>query len=141
MSFVFNEAEFKKESEEFYSTYPADVSEIENELNQRYEKEKVSAMVQKKWTYEAIAQKCKVKVFRYCPFYSEVITGRDRNSVAGAFPPIPGLGCWALRTHYPVKEFDDWRKPYVERDLLFAEMMTDHSHHYADVERVLYDGF
>ena len=40
MSFVFNEAEFKKESEEFYSTYPADVSEIENELNQRYEKEK-----------------------------------------------------------------------------------------------------
>ena len=66
MSFVFNEAEFKKESEEFYSTYPADVSEIENELNQRYEKEKVSAMVQKKWTYEAIAQKCKVKVFRYC---------------------------------------------------------------------------
>ena len=41
MSFVFNEAEFKKESEEFYSTYPADVSEIENELNQRYEKEKV----------------------------------------------------------------------------------------------------
>ena len=72
MSFVFNEAEFKKESEEFYSTYPADVSEIENELNQRYEKEKVSAMVQKKWTYEAIAQKCKVKVFRYCPFYSEV---------------------------------------------------------------------
>ena len=49
MSFVFNEAEFKKESEEFYSTYPVDVSEIENELNQRYEKEKVSAMVQKKW--------------------------------------------------------------------------------------------
>ena len=68
MSFVFNEAEFKKESEEFYSTYPADVSEIENELNQRYEKEKVSAMVQKKWTYEAIAQKCKVKVFRYCHY-------------------------------------------------------------------------
>ena len=33
MSFVFNEAEFKKESEEFYSTYPADVSEIENELS------------------------------------------------------------------------------------------------------------
>ena len=40
MSFVFNEEEFKKESEEFYSTYPVDVSEIENELNQRYEKEK-----------------------------------------------------------------------------------------------------
>ena len=79
MSFVFNEAEFKKESEEFYSTYPADVSEIENELNQRYEKEKVSAMVQKKWTYEAIAQKCKVKVFRYCPFYSEVITGKGQK--------------------------------------------------------------
>ena len=54
MSFVFNEAELQKESEEFYSTYPVDVSEIENELNQRYEKEKVSAMVQKKWTYEAI---------------------------------------------------------------------------------------
>lgn len=29
----------------------------------------------------------------------------------------------------------------MERNLLFAEMMTDHSHHYADVERVLYCGF
>lgn len=68
MSFVFNEAEFKKESEEFYSTYPVDVSEIENELNQRYEKEKVSAMVQKKWTYEAIAQKCKSQSFQVLSF-------------------------------------------------------------------------
>ena len=108
----------KKKAKNFIAHIRLMYRKFENELNQRYEKEKVSAMVQKKWTYEAIAQKCKVKVFRYCPFYSEVITGRDRNSVAGAFPPIPGLGCWALRTHYPVKEFDDWRKPYVERDLL-----------------------
>src|SRR5699024_2334309 len=31
--------------------------------------------------------------------------------------------------------------PYVDKDLIFAEMMTDHSHHYADVEYVLNVGF
>ena len=90
MSFVFNEAEFKKESEEFYSTYPVDVSEIENELNQRYEKEKVSAMVQKKWTYEAIAQKCKVKVFRYCPFQKSLQEGTEIQ-LQGHFLQYRGL--------------------------------------------------
>ena len=92
MSFVFNEAEFKKESEEFYSTYPVDVSEIENELNQRYEKEKVSAMVQKKWTYEAIAQKCKVKVFRYCPFYCRGISSNTGAWLLGAQNALSGKG-------------------------------------------------
>ena len=91
MSFVFNEAEFKKESEEFYSTYPADVSEIENELNQRYEKEKVSAMVQKKWTYEAIAQKCKVKVFRYCPFIRRSLQEGTEIQLQGLFLQYRGL--------------------------------------------------
>ena len=30
----------KKKAKKFYSTYPVDVSEIENELNQRYEERK-----------------------------------------------------------------------------------------------------
>ncbi len=141
MAFIFDEKAFRKESEEFYSTYPEDVSDIEKGLDERYRENNVSAMVQKKWTYETVSRSCDVKIFRYCPFYSEIITGRERNSVAGAFPPIPGLGCWALRTHYPVAEFDEWRKPYVDKDLIFAEMMTDHSHHYADVEYVLNVGF
>ena len=142
MAFVFDEQKFRVESEEFYRTYPADVSALEAELDERYRQSGgVSAMVQKKWTYEVVSRKCEVKVFRYCPFYSEIITGRERNSVAGAFPPIPGLGCWTSKTHYPVKEFDDWRAPYVEKDLIFAEMMVDYSHHYADVEAVMHRGF
>ena len=141
MSFKFDEIKFREESEQFYGLYPVDVSAVEKELDEKFNNNPVSAMVQKKWTYQAIAESCGVKIFRYCPFYSEIITGRERNSVAGAFPPIPGLGCWALRTHYPVNEFDEWRKPYVEKDLILAEMMTDHSHHYADVEYVLKNGF
>lgn len=142
MAFVFDEKKFREESEMFYQTYPADVSALEEELNERYrQNQSASALVQKKWTYEMISNKCEVKVFRYCPFYSEVVTGRERNSVAGAFPPIPGLGCWTLKSHYPVKEFDDWRAPYVANDLILAEMMVDHSHHYANVESVMKYGF
>lgn len=91
MSFVFNEAEFKKESEEFYSTYPVDVSEIENELNQRYEKEKVSAMVQKKWTYEAIAQKCKVKVSGTVLFIQKSLQEGTEIQLQGHFLQYRGL--------------------------------------------------
>lgn len=142
MAYVFHEDKFRQESEAFYSHYPSDVSQLEHILNARYAEEpQASATVQKIWTYELISQKCDVHIFRYCPFYSEVITGRERNSIAGAFPPIPGLGCWTLRSHYPVKEFDEWRAPYVENDLVLAEMMVDHSHHYANVETILKMGF
>lgn len=91
MSFVFNEAEFKKESEEFYSTYPADVSEIENELNQRYEKEKVSAMVQKKWTYEAIAQNVKSKFSGTVLFIRRSLQEGTEIQLQGHFLQYRGL--------------------------------------------------
>lgn len=142
MGFIFNEKKFREESEAFYQTYPADVSNLEAELDGRYQTTgPVSALIQKKWTYDIISHKCPVKVFRYCPFYSEIVTGRERNSIASAFPPIKGLGSWTLRSHYPIEEFDDWRKPYVESDLIFADMMVDHSHHYANVETVMKKGF
>lgn len=142
MAFKFDEAAFRAESEAFFSTYPVDVSPLEDALNRRFAEEgPVSATVQKIWTYELISRSCEVRLFRHCPFYAEVVTGRDRNSVAGSFPPIAGLGFWPLRSHYPVQEFDDWRAPYVKNDLIFAEMMTDHSHHYANVETVLHRGF
>ncbi|MDO4549537.1 MAG: pyruvate formate lyase family protein, partial [Clostridia bacterium] len=138
----FNKEAFFAESETFYSRYPADVSDIERELERRLrERPDASAFVQKKWQYETISRECEVKLFKHSPFYSEVITGRDRCSVSSGFPPIRGLASWVLRKHYPVESFDSWREPYVKEDLILADMMVDHSHHYANVENVLRYGF
>ena len=142
MAYRFERKLFYEECDAFYSTYPADVSSIEIGLNERYrESPDASAYVQKKWLYEAIARHCDVKVFRHSPIYSEVITGRERCSVSSGFPPIKGLPSWVLRNHYPVASFAEWRKPYAESDLILADMMVDHSHHYANVENVLKYGY
>ena len=48
MAFIFDEKAFRKESEEFYSTYPEDVSDIEKGLDKQYRKNNVSALYKKK---------------------------------------------------------------------------------------------
>lgn len=46
MAFIFDEKAFRKESEEFYGTYPLDVSDIEKRLDEKYRENSVSAMIQ-----------------------------------------------------------------------------------------------
>lgn len=91
MSFVFNEAEFKKESEEFYSTYPVDVSEIENELNQRYEKEKVSAMVQKNGHMRQLHRNAKSKFSGTVLFIQKSLQEGTEIQLQGHFLQYRGL--------------------------------------------------
>ena len=135
---------FQAELEAYYAQYPTDVSSVEAGLEQRLaQKPEASAFEKKRWVYEAVSQHCRVKLFHYCPFYYEVDTGSDRNLCGSAFPAIPGLGSWVMRTD-PTgleAEFDAWRLPYMERSILYTTMYADFAHNAMAVENVLKNGF
>lgn len=91
MSFVFNEAEFKKESEEFYSTYPVDVSEIENELNQRYEKEKYLQWYRKNGHMRQLHRNAKSKFSGTVLFIQKSLQEGTEIQLQGHFLQYRGL--------------------------------------------------
>lgn len=135
---------FFKELDEHYRTYPVNVDSLEEELWKKLEQNpNASGMEKKRWVYRLIAEKCEVKIFRHCPFYFEVITGRIRNSVGSAYPPIPGLDSWVMRSDKTgfLDEFQGWVKPYMDDDIIDATMYMDCAHHGMGVEEVLKYGF
>ena len=91
MSFVFNEAEFKKESEEFYSTYPVDVSEIENELNQRYEKKKYLQWYRKNGHMRQLHRNAKSKFSGTVLFIQKSLQEGTEIQLQGHFLQYRGL--------------------------------------------------
>lgn len=135
---------FMEEADEYYKTYPADVSEQEKELDRRNKEQPDAApIVKKTWIYQVIAKQCRVKLFRHCPFYFEVDMGRPRNSVGSAFPPLPGLDSWLMRrdTTGFLEEFQGWVKPYMDQDIIDSTMYVDSAHHALGVENVIKYGF
>lgn len=89
----FNKEEYFKETKEVYSNYPTDVSRMEEELD-RLQKEnpKASSFQKKTWIYRIAARDAEVILFPSSPFYAEIDTGREQNSVTASFPPQPGIG-------------------------------------------------
>ena len=71
---------FRQELDDYYAAYPTDVSALEQELDEKSRLQpQAGAMEKKTWIYELAAEKCRVKLFRHCPFYFEVDTGAPRN--------------------------------------------------------------
>ena len=99
-----------KETKEVYSNYPTDVSRMEEELD-RLQKEnpKASSFQKKTWIYRIAARDAEVILFPSSPFYAEIDTGREQNSVTASFPPQPGIGCWLMK-QYPdfVDGYGEW---------------------------------
>lgn len=110
----FNKEEYFKETKEVYSNYPTDVSRMEEELD-RLQKEnpKASSFQKKTWIYRIAARDAEVILFPSSPFYAEIDTGREQNSVTASFPPQPGIGCWLMK-QYPdfVDEYGEWSGYY-----------------------------
>lgn len=116
---------FRQELDDYYAAYPTDVSALEQELDEKSRLQpQAGAMEKKTWIYELAAEKCRVKLFRHCPFYFEVDTGAPRNLAGSCFPPIPGLGSWLMRrdTSGLEQEFQNWIAPYVQEDALNSTM-------------------
>ena len=61
---------FRQELDDYYAAYPTDVSALEQELDEKSRLQpQAGAMEKKTWIYELAAEKCRVKLFRHCPFY------------------------------------------------------------------------
>lgn len=138
-SYVFRKEKYFQEAEEVYGKYPTDVSDIEHILDEMSKAEPgASSFRRKAWIYRTAAEKADVKLFPSSPFYGEIDTGRERNSVTSSFPPQPGIGCWLMR-QYPdfVGAYGEWSGYYEKNGVMNGPQFTDTSHHYADCETVL----
>ena len=81
----FNKEEYFKETKEVYSNYPTDVSRMEEELDRlQKENSKASSFQKKTWIYRIAARDAEVILFPSSPFYAEIDTGREQNSVTAS---------------------------------------------------------
>ena len=115
----FNKEEYFKETKAVYSNYPTDVSRMEKELD-RLQKEnpKASSFQKKTWIYRTAARDAEVILFPSSPFYAEIDTGREQNSVTASFPPQPGIGCWLM------KQYPDFVDGYGEWSGYYGKVLT-----------------
>ena len=136
--------QFREEFASWYAAYPTDTGEIEKGLDVLLrEHPRATAFEKKRWVYRAIRDNCRVRIFRYCPFYFEVDTGADRNMVGAAFPPTPGLGSWVMRSDpsHLEQDFDEWRLPYMKEDIIYTTMFADLAHNAMPIGSILRLGF
>lgn len=136
--------EFMEEMDAHYRTYPVDVSRQEALLDHRLDANPDASPFEKKsWIYQVAAKECQIKLFRHCPFYFEVVTGRPRNSVGAAYPPLPGIDSWLMRRDKTgfLEKYQGWVKPYMDDDIIDSTMYIDCAHHAMGLERVLEYGF
>lgn len=139
MSYIFRKDDYYQETEKIYGQYPTDVSDMENVLNGMEDAEPSASPYRKKvWIYQVAEKYADVKIFPSCPFYGEIDTGRERNSVTSSFPPQPGIGCWLMK-QYPefVSQYAEWSGYYTREGVMNGPQFMDASHHYADCETVL----
>ena len=77
-------------------------------------------------------------LFPSSPFYAEIDTGREQNSVTASFPPQPGIGCWLMK-QYPdfVDGYGEWSGYYGKYGVMNGPQFMDAAHHYANCETIL----
>ncbi len=135
---------FMQETNAYYATYPVDISAQETVLDHMLEENpRADAFTKKSWIYKVIAESCEVKLFRHCPFYFEVATGRLRNSVTAAYPPQPGIDSWLMRKDKTgfLEKFQNWTKLYMDDNIINSTMYIDCAHHAMGIDNVLKYGF
>ncbi|MDD2970121.1 MAG: pyruvate formate lyase family protein [Lachnospiraceae bacterium] len=135
----FDKEQFFEENEKVYSEYPSDVSQMEGLLNRRNkENPDASSFRKKTWVYRTAAEHAEVIIFPASPFFSEIDTGRERNSVTATFPPQPGIGCWLMK-QYPkfVSDYGKWSDYYKNEGVMNGPQFMDAAHHYANCETVV----
>ncbi len=139
----FDKEKLYRECRAVYETYPTDVEHLYRRLDaMAAENPQVSSFTKKSYVYRVAAEDCELKLFPACPFYAEVDTGRDRNSVTAAFPAQPGIAGWMIvRRPQFEEEFNAWKDFYHTHNLFWSASFTDTAHHAPGYENVLKYGF
>lgn len=128
MSFKEEQAQFEREVDEYYATYPRDLSGLEAELHALSAAHPEWLPAQRKASgYAVIAERCRVKLFRHFPFYFELDTGRRRNDLGEG-----GLGGWMKREPFGQElgaKGQAWWQPGWETGLVHSWPVLDDNHH------------
>ena len=133
---------FQEEMEQYYSTYPIEVPEVEARIEALVrEHPEATPFEEKAFIYQAAAEMCEPHIFRTCPFYYELVTGRDRNGITAGFPPEPGIGGAMMRRHSGIEEeFHDWYKDYLDAHLIQTIFFGDFSHYAVACDNIFREG-
>ncbi len=122
------------ECREHYASYPVDVSELEQELEQWVQAHtKASSYAVKARVYELVAQRCPVKIFRHSPFYHELVSGRERDSWG-----FGGVGGWMYHRNYPAmtRHLHEQTDPWTDDGICMSNYF-DIDHHCAGYDKLL----
>ncbi len=132
-------AQAARELDEYYAAYPSDLSELEGELHALSAAHPEWLPAERKAAgYALIAERCRVQVFRYFPFYFELDTGRRRNDLGEG-----GLGGWMKREPLGQvlgAEGQAWWRPGWESGLVHSWPVLDDNHHCIGNDNVFRDG-
>ncbi len=136
MSFLDQREAFDSELDSFYATYPVDVDDLCRSLSQQSRSHpEWTPFRRKALCYEAAARECDVKVFRHCPFYFELQSGRSRHSWGR-----DGIGGW-LRSEPFGLEYErraaEWREPWQGLVSFNGQADSDLDHHCVGYDNVL----
>lgn len=136
MGFQQERADFERELDQLYATYPSDVGALKRRLDERAAGQgEATSYRRKALIYELAAEHCPVHLFRHCPFYFEVDAGRPRTSWG-----FEGLGRWlrdsAFGRRYE-RDGDAWKKPWDAFVRFNGRTDTDLDHHCAGYDNIL----
>lgn len=139
MCFVEERAVFEKELETYFSAPTLDIGSWERDLHAlSSEHPQTSPFLRKVLGYSFMAEHCPVHIFRHCPFYFELNTGRHRTDLGTG-----GLGGWFKREPFGqslTASSGLWWGPCGEHGLSRSWLVLDDNHHTVSYEKVLRQG-
>ena len=127
---------FEQELDAFYATYPVDISLLFDEMDRIIAHHPEWGPCRRKaLIYETAAARCDVHIFRHCPFFYEIVGGRERWQWG-----FGGIGSWLLKQPEqvalaaPQRAWDRQRK---ERGFSHNYPVLDTDHHCVGYDNVL----
>jgi pyruvate-formate lyase len=132
-------ADFESELEAYYGAPPLDIGPWEKDLHAQCTANPRKSPFQHKITgYGFMAEHCPVHIFRHCPFFFELNTGRNRTDLGTG-----GLGGWFKREPFGLAlsaSSAQWWGPCGESGLSGSWLVLDDNHHTVSYEMVLRQG-
>ena len=136
MDFLQERDAFERELDDFYATYPTDISAANRHMDETSgQHPEWSPYRRKGMIYETAAEQCAVHLFRCCPFYYELEAGRGRTRWG-----FEGVGAWMKNTDFGVRYNEDghaWKQPWDAFVRFNGRTDTDLDHHCAGYDNVL----
>ena len=134
--FVAERAEFESELDTYFGAPSLNIGPWELALHQQSRQNPAWSPYRRKILgYQFMAEHCPVHIFRHCPFYFELNTGRARTDLGTG-----GLGGWLKREPFGQALYASscqWWKPCSDSGLSLGWPVLDDNHHTVSYEKIL----